>query len=107
MITMNYKDAVRMFVQDCLIGDVKARVRSRDLFPIYEAYCAQLDFPQTSLVVFARELRTFVHTTRSNGSIKFWCKVRPDLVVTEDVNEAEKSTPVPGETDTRGTEVGQ
>ncbi len=107
MAVMDFRDAVRMFVQDCLIGDVRARTRSKDLFPIYEAYCVQLDFPQVSKIVFARELRAFIHTTKSNGSIKFWCKVRPDLVVTEDAtNEAEENAPLPSEADPRGAEVG-
>lgn len=96
MIT--YKDTVRLFAQDCLIGDIKARVKPSDLYPVYMAYCTQLEFPAIGLTTFSHQLGLIIHTTKSNGSRRFWCKVRPDLIVEDkDEQKAQEGTPVPNQ----------
>jgi phage/plasmid-associated DNA primase len=100
---VDYQDAVRLFVVDCLLADVKARRKASDFFEIYQAYCEQMDLPPIDIRHFGKELSKYFHTTRANGTTKYWCSVRPDLVITEEVvDEAAEAPSVPHKAEAGG-----
>lgn len=81
----DYKEAVRLFVLDCLLPDTKARTSTTDLFPIYQVFCEQCQFPDVAITVFGRELGRYIHNTRQGGTRRYWCRLKPELVVLEPV----------------------
>jgi hypothetical protein len=100
---VDYQDAVRLFAIDCLLADVKARRKASDMFDIYRVYCEELDLPPIDIRHFGKELSKYFHTTRANGTTKYWCSVRPDLIITEEVADGpEETTPLPDKANAGG-----
>ena len=80
LVFLEPKELIDKFISDVLLPVRKSKsIPSRDVYAWFDQYCKHIQLVPGSLSLFSRHLKTRFQHRRVNGTLEFFCELRPEL----------------------------
>lgn len=78
------KELIDKFISDVLLPVTTGEsVPSRDTYRWFEQYCQHLELVPGTISLFSRHMKTRFQHRRVNGTLEFFCILKPELRATK------------------------